>query len=60
LELLAEEPIKGWMPVRVDLDVCGVGRWEHELSICLPSNADLEKIKERQKIFAAMGLSVQP
>jgi hypothetical protein len=60
LVLLADDAINGWMPVRVDFDVCGVGRWEHELSICLPSKADLEKIKERQNVFAAMGLGVQP
>jgi hypothetical protein len=35
---LADAPTKNWLPVRVDLEVKGLGRWQHELSICLPKD----------------------
>jgi hypothetical protein len=37
IEVLAEAPTNNWLPVRVDFEVKGVGRWQHELSICVPS-----------------------
>jgi hypothetical protein len=55
IEPLADAPENQWLPVRVDFDVCGVGRWQHELSICIPSAESLTKIRERQRTFAAMG-----
>jgi hypothetical protein len=55
IEALADAPEKQWLPIRVDFDVSGVGRWQHELSICIPSAESLATIKERQKIFSAMG-----
>jgi hypothetical protein len=36
IEVLADAPTKNWLPIRVDLDVKGVGRWKHELSVCIP------------------------
>jgi len=43
IEILASAPTKGWLPIRVDLDIKGVGRWQHELSVCVP----LEPIRRR-------------
>jgi hypothetical protein len=39
IEVLADAPTKNWLPVRIDLDVKGVGRWQHELSVCVPQGA---------------------
>jgi TIR domain len=36
IEILADAPTKNWLPIRVNLDVKGVGRWKHELSVCVP------------------------
>jgi hypothetical protein len=36
IDLLADAPTNGWLPIRVDLDVKGLGRWQHELSVCIP------------------------
>ena len=38
IEVLADAPTKNWLPVRVDLGVKGVGRWQHDLSVCIPQN----------------------
>jgi hypothetical protein len=36
IEVLADTPTKNWLPIRVEFDVKGVGRWQHELSVCVP------------------------
>jgi hypothetical protein len=36
IEILADTPTKNWLPIRVDLDVKGIGRWRSELSVCVP------------------------
>jgi hypothetical protein len=36
IELLADTPTNNWLPIRLDLEVKGLGRWQHELSICVP------------------------
>jgi hypothetical protein len=36
IELLADAPTGRWLPIRVDLEVKGIGRWQHELSVCVP------------------------
>lgn len=36
IEILADEPTKNWLPIRVDLSVKGLGRWQHDLSVCIP------------------------
>jgi hypothetical protein len=44
IEALADAPENQWLPVRLDLDVRGVGRWQHDLSICIPSAESLAEI----------------
>jgi hypothetical protein len=39
VEILAAAPTKNWLPIRVDLDVKGLGRWKRDLSICVPPEA---------------------
>lgn len=36
IEILASTPTNNWLPIRVDLDVKGLGRWQRELSVCVP------------------------
>jgi hypothetical protein len=36
IEILADAPANNWLPIRVDLDVKGIGRWQRELSVCVP------------------------
>ena len=36
ITILATAPTKNWLPIRVDLDVKGLGRWQHDLSVCVP------------------------
>jgi hypothetical protein len=38
IEILAKDPTKNWLPIRVDFDVKGVGRWQHDLSVCILQN----------------------
>ena len=37
VEILASAPTNNWLPIRVDLDVKGVGKWQHDLSVYIPS-----------------------
>ncbi|WP_035210657.1 HNH endonuclease [Acidithiobacillus thiooxidans] len=37
VEVLASTPTNNWLPIRVDLDVNGVGRWRNNLSVYIPS-----------------------
>lgn len=37
VEVLASAPTNNWLPIRVDLDVNGVGRWRNNLSVYIPS-----------------------
>jgi hypothetical protein len=52
IEVLADAPTNNWLPVRVALDVKGVGRWQHELSIQIPQ----EPVKRRQSLDEPTGL----
>ncbi|WP_392714190.1 hypothetical protein [Rhizobium ruizarguesonis] len=36
IDLLAGAPEKRWLPIRLDLQVKGVGRWQHELKVYIP------------------------
>jgi hypothetical protein len=36
---LADAPTNNWLPGRIDLDIKGVGGWQHDLSVCVPSAA---------------------
>jgi hypothetical protein len=38
IELLADAPTNNWLPIRVDFEVKGVGRWQYDLSVCIPQN----------------------
>jgi hypothetical protein len=60
IETVAEESKTGWIRVRVDFDVLGVGRWQYQLSICVPSTVELETIEGRLKMFASMGFGARP
>ena len=51
VELLANLPTKNRLPVRVDLDVQGIGPWTRELSIYVPT---AEQMAGRAKMLAGM------
>jgi hypothetical protein len=40
IEILAEEPQNQWLPIRLDLEVNGVGRWQCEIPVFLPSSTE--------------------
>lgn len=42
-ELLSETPKESRLPVRVDLDIQGLGRWQRNLSIYMPTKEQMEK-----------------
>jgi hypothetical protein len=48
-ELLSETPINNRLPVRVDFEVQGLGRWQRDLSIYMPTR---EQMDERARILA--------
>ncbi|MBB4382696.1 hypothetical protein [Bradyrhizobium sp. SBR1B] len=37
VELLANVPSENWLPIRLDFEVKGLGRWQRDLSICVPT-----------------------
>ena len=37
IQILANTPTNNWLPIRVNLSVKGLGRWQHDLSVCIPS-----------------------
>lgn len=43
LELLSEAPNENRLPVRVDLEVQGFGRWQRDLSIYMPTKNQMDK-----------------
>lgn len=49
-ELLSETPKENRLPVRVDFDVQGLGRWQRDLSVYLPTK---EQMDERARLLAA-------
>ncbi len=49
VEILAAAPENERLPIRVDLEVNGIGSWQNDFPIVMPSKATLEKICERQK-----------
>ena len=51
IELLSDTPTNDWLPIRVDFDVKGIGRWQHDLAILMPSVETQAKIRERQENF---------
>jgi hypothetical protein len=36
IKILADAPTNNWLPVRVELEVKGLGRWQHDLSVYIP------------------------
>ena len=36
IEVLADAPVNNWLPIRVDLEVRGVGKWVRELTVYIP------------------------
>jgi hypothetical protein len=61
VEILADAPTKNWLPIRVDLEVKGVGRWRHELSVCVPpeplTRPSLEELLAGPQAYAASSVS---
>ena len=51
VELLADSPTKNRLPVRVDLDVQGIGPWTRELPIYVPT---AEQMADRAKMLAGI------
>ncbi len=51
VELLADTPVRNRLPVHVDLEIQGVGPWQHELSIYMPT---AEQMAERTKMLISM------
>ena len=43
VELLDETPIKNRIPLRVDLDIQGIGRWQQDLSVYLPTREQMDR-----------------
>jgi hypothetical protein len=37
VEVLADAPANDWLPIRVELEVKGVGPWRRDLTVCMPS-----------------------
>lgn len=48
-ELLSETPVDQRLPVRVDFEVLGHGRWQHDLSVYMPTR---EQMNERARLLA--------
>jgi hypothetical protein len=47
LGLLSETPTDHRLPVRVDLEVQGLGRWQRDLSVYLPTKEQMDKRAQR-------------
>jgi hypothetical protein len=47
-ELLSETPVDHRLPVRVDLEVQGVGRWQKDLSVFVPTKEQMDARAELQ------------
>ena len=54
-ELLSETPVDHRLPVRVDLEVQGVGRWQKDLSVFMPTK---EQMDTRAKLQAKRSLLI--
>lgn len=57
VELLADEPSNHRLPIRVDLQVQGLGRWQGELLIYMPT---AEQVAERAKLLEEMSPLLAP
>jgi hypothetical protein len=54
VELLSDAPKENRLPVRVDFEVQGLGRWQRDLSVYLPSK---EQMDERARLLAERSTS---
>jgi hypothetical protein len=47
VELIAETPVKNRLPVRVDFEVQGLGPWQHEVSVYMPTPEQMVESAKR-------------
>ncbi len=52
VELLADVPIDHRLPVRLDLDVKGVGRWRQQMLVYMPTKDQMEQVERVQALNA--------
>lgn len=43
IELLSETSKNNWLPMRVDFNVQGIGRWKRDLSVYMPTKEQMDK-----------------
>jgi hypothetical protein len=51
IKVLASAPTKGWLPIRVVLDVKGLGRWQHDLAVHVEPPPQSEAIDKMRALF---------
>lgn len=54
VELTSETPIDQRLPIRVDFDVQGIGRWQHDIEVYMPTK---EQMNERARLLKDSCLS---
>ncbi len=54
VELLADIPTDHRLPVRLDLDVKGVGRWQREVPLYMPTKEQMEHVAQMQALNASI------
>ena len=57
IEFLADTPIENRLPIRLTLDVQGIGLWKSDLSIYMPTS---EQVEERSNKLASMAWLSSP
>jgi hypothetical protein len=55
IEVLADAPTNQRLPIRITLDVHGVGRWQHDIPIFIHADEQLKTIAERHPRWFLMG-----
>lgn len=53
VEVLSETPEDNRLPVRLEFDVQGLGRWQHDVKVYMPTR---EQMDERMRLLAGMSL----
>ena len=59
VETLADDVVDQRLPIRITLDVCGVGRWEEEIRVFIHTDEQLRKVEERRSSPWAPALRLQ-
>ena len=54
IELLSETAPNNWLPVQVEFNVQGVGRWDRDLSIYMPTKEQMDKMAALREQLAPM------